>query len=104
MGVFTPGQPAGTPTALPVVDATAVTTSSGPLIGKTGLKFSWAERGVQLNLARDTGAVPAAVAPQRNTCITLQRPSLKGILSHLTADRPHPLIISLTVIYAQRLV
>jgi hypothetical protein len=102
-GMFTPGSPAGTPAALPVVDASPVTTSSGPMTGKTGLKFSWAERGIQLNLASDVGAVPAVV-PQGNTYIVaVQRPSLKGILSHLTAERPQLLIVSLTVIYARRL-
>jgi hypothetical protein len=103
-GMFTPDQPAGTPAALPVVDASPVTTSSGPMTGKTGLKFSWAERGVELNLASDAGAVPAVGTPHDNTyVIAVQRPSLKGILSHLTADRPHLLIVSLTVIYAERL-
>jgi hypothetical protein len=103
-GMFTTGSPAGTPAALPVVDASPVTTSSGPMTGKTGLTFSWAERGIQLNLARDTGAVPAVVAPGGNTYIVaVQRPSLKGILSHLTAERPHLFIVSLSVIYAQRL-
>jgi hypothetical protein len=102
-GVFTPGPPAGTPAALPVVDASPVTTISAQMIGKTGLKFSWAERGSQLNLASDAGVVPPPVGPARNTYIALQRPSLKGILSHLTAGRPHLLIVSLTVIYAQRL-
>jgi len=102
--MFTSGTPAGTPITLPVVDASPVTTSSGPMTGKTELKFSWAERGIQLNLAIDVGAVPPALASQGNTYIVaVQRPSLKGILSHLTAERPHLLIVSLTVIYAQRL-
>jgi hypothetical protein len=101
-GMFTPGSPAGTPTALPVVDASPMTTSSGSMIGKTGLKFSWAERGIRLDLATDAGAVPPVFGPSVNTYIALQRPSLKGILSHLSADRPHLLIVSLTVIYAQR--
>jgi hypothetical protein len=102
-GMYTPGSPAGTPAALPVVEASPLTTSPGTMTGKTGLKFSWAERGSQLDLATDAGAVPPLFGPQVNTYITVQRPSLKGILSHLTAERPHLLIVSLTVIYAQRL-
>jgi hypothetical protein len=103
-GMFTAGQPAGTPTALPVVDASPVTAISGPMIGKTGLKFSWAERGIQLDLANDAGAVPPAGVPQGNTHVmAVQRPGLKVILSHLTGERPHLLIVSLTVIYLQRL-
>jgi hypothetical protein len=103
-GMFTPDSPSGTPAALPVVDASPVTTSSAPMTGKTGLKFSWAERGIQLNPASYVGAVPPVVTPHGNTYIVaVQRPILKGILSHLTPERPHLFIVSLTVIYAQRL-
>jgi hypothetical protein len=102
-GMFITGSPAGTPTALPVVDASPVTTISGPMTGKTGLKFSWAERGIQLNLATDAGSIPPVVPHGASYIIAVQRPSLKGILSHLTTERPHLLIVSLTAIYAQRL-
>jgi hypothetical protein len=102
-GMFTPVSPAATPAALPVIEASPVTTSSGTMTGKTGLKFSWAERASQLDLASDAGAVPPVAGPQASTYIALQRPSQEEVLSHLTAKRPHLLIVSLSVIYAQRL-
>jgi hypothetical protein len=100
-GMFTPVSPAaGAPAALSVVDASLLTTTSALLIGKTGLDFSWAQRGI--NLAGAIRAVPPVVAPQRNTYIAVQRPSPKEILSHLTANSPDLLILSFSVTYAQQ--
>jgi hypothetical protein len=99
-GTFTPVPATEDSSALPVV---AADPSAGmPPTGKSALQFSWSRRGSQLDLERDIGAVPPLVAPQRNTYIEVLRPTLKAILSHLSAARRHVLIIALTVTYADR--
>jgi hypothetical protein len=92
----------GASAALPVVAAGPP--AGTPPAGKSTLQISWAERGSQLDLGRDIGAVPPLAAPQSNTYIQVLQPSLKGILSHLSQTHPHVLILALTTTYADRTV
>jgi hypothetical protein len=76
--------------------------AAAPPAGKTGLEYSWAQRGDQVNLARDLGAVPSLVAPDLNTYLEATRPSRAAILGQLTPSHDHLLIISITADYATR--
>lgn len=68
--------------------------------GKTELEYSRAQRGNQVYLARDLGAVPSLVAPDLNAYLDVIRPSRAAILGQLTPAHDHLLIISITADYA----
>jgi hypothetical protein len=77
-------------------------TPAAPPAGRAELEYSWAQRGDQVNLARDLGAVPSLVAPDLNTYLEAMRPSPAAILGRLTPAHDHLLIISITADYATR--
>jgi hypothetical protein len=76
--------------------------AAAPPAGKTGLEYSWAQHGNQVNLARELGAVPSLVAPDLNTYLDVLRPSRAAILGQLTPAHDHLLIVSITADYATR--
>ncbi len=99
-GHYQPVQ-AFTQSRLPVVhaDPVALTTPAGV---KAGLEFSWAERGGQLNLLADLGAIGPRGAPARNYYPQTLQPGRARILSSLGAATPHLFIVSVSLIYAHR--
>jgi hypothetical protein len=85
---------------LPVVLADPVAINTPGV--KAGLRFSWAERGGQLNLRVDLGAIGPRVAPTRNYYQEVLLPDRARILSSFGAASPHLFIVSISLIYAHR--
>jgi hypothetical protein len=85
---------------LPVVlaDPVAVNTPGA----KAGLRFSWAERGGQLNLRVDLGAIGPRGAPTSNYYQEVLLPGRARILSSLGTATPHLFIVSISLIYSHR--
>jgi hypothetical protein len=90
-----------TQSRLPVVLSDAVAISP-PSDEKAGLEYSWAERGDQLSLQVDLGAVGPRGAPRGNYYLQTLRPGTGGILARLSARDPHVLIVSISLIYAHK--